>query len=306
MAERPQLISSEEIAGAFSAACTAELRALKPGNVHVFAGGHDMDVQQFENSAKAAASHIANPQLRLGARIKGAIDASLEAAGCNTNLGIVLLCAPLAAAFERTTEAGAVQGELAQLLHASDRQDAIDVFAAIRKANPGGLGRPARGDVAADGPQLDLLEAMQLASGFDRIAFAYVTDFEHIFAHHLPVLARAQKNAGADTPATDPGVITTLFMQMLQDFPDSHIGRKFGAAEAARVQERARALSPHWAPLPGGTAAHRALLDFDQELKAEGLNPGTTADFVVATVFAGLLTAALPHTKGLKPLALGP
>ena len=39
----------------FLAACRAELDALKPGNVHVHAGGHGMEVAQFEAAPPAAA-----------------------------------------------------------------------------------------------------------------------------------------------------------------------------------------------------------------------------------------------------------
>ncbi|MFV0367167.1 MAG: triphosphoribosyl-dephospho-CoA synthase, partial [Hyphomicrobiaceae bacterium] len=95
----------EEISVAFRDACLAELSALKPGNVHVHAAGHDMDVQHFKTAAQAAAPFIANLDLSLGERIEAAVAASMEAAGCNTNLGIILLCAPLAAAALRNDPA---------------------------------------------------------------------------------------------------------------------------------------------------------------------------------------------------------
>ncbi len=57
-------------------------------------------VEQFISSAEASAQHIADPKpTGLGQRILKAISAThQEAVGCNTNLGIVLLCAPLAQA----------------------------------------------------------------------------------------------------------------------------------------------------------------------------------------------------------------
>ena len=42
---------SQRLADAFKAACMAELEALKPGNVHIFADGHGMTVQDFMASA---------------------------------------------------------------------------------------------------------------------------------------------------------------------------------------------------------------------------------------------------------------
>src|SRR5262249_36316571 len=88
------------IARAFEEACRDELDAPKPGNVHVFADGHHMTVTDFERSAAAATRPLAATGQRVGARILGAVEASFEAVKSNTNLGIILLCVPLAAAAE--------------------------------------------------------------------------------------------------------------------------------------------------------------------------------------------------------------
>ena len=60
------------------------------------AGAWDGRLRNFEEAAAAAAPFIADPSLKIGARIRRAVEASFAAAGCNTNLGILLLCAPLA------------------------------------------------------------------------------------------------------------------------------------------------------------------------------------------------------------------
>src|SRR4051794_10997144 len=143
------------IADAYRAACRAELRALKPGNVHVFADGHRMTVRDFEVSAEVSAPSLARPGARVGARVRGAIEATSAAVARNTNLGIVLLCAPVAAAAEAGRD---LRRGLAALPEHLDRQDAADVFAAIRLANPAGLGRAERFDVA-DAPAVDLRAA---------------------------------------------------------------------------------------------------------------------------------------------------
>lgn len=89
-----------DIAEAYVSACHDELRALKPGNVHDFADGHRMAVAQFETSAAASAGPLTSPGASVGERILGAIEATRAAVGVNTNLGIVLLSAPLAMAAE--------------------------------------------------------------------------------------------------------------------------------------------------------------------------------------------------------------
>ena len=60
-----------------------------------------MTVADFLASADAAAPPLAAPGAAVGARILAAVAATRAAVGQNTNLGIVLLCAPLAAAAER-------------------------------------------------------------------------------------------------------------------------------------------------------------------------------------------------------------
>ncbi len=105
---------ARRIAAAFEAACRDELDAPKPGNVHLFASGHRMTAQQFVDSAAAASGPLAMPGMRVGWRIWTAVEATSAAVGTNTNLGIVLLCAPLAAAAER--HAADLRGALADVL----------------------------------------------------------------------------------------------------------------------------------------------------------------------------------------------
>src|SRR5215468_5609908 len=116
---RSERVTPQEIvAEAFIAACRDELEALKPGNVHVFAPGHRMTTAQFIKSAAAAAGPLCEPSTRVGARIRGAVEATLRAVGTNTNLGIILLCAPLAAAVEAASPD--LRAGVAQVLESLD------------------------------------------------------------------------------------------------------------------------------------------------------------------------------------------
>jgi triphosphoribosyl-dephospho-CoA synthase len=278
------VLSREQIQHAFVAACHAELNALKPGNVHKFASGHGMEITHFERAAAAAAPFIADPNLTVGKRILKATEASFAATGVNTNLGIVLLCVPLAKAAAETDVGTGLRRRLAVILSMLTEDDADDAFAAIRLANPAGLGKVEKGDVTHSNARMTLIEAMHLAANRDRIANAYVTAFEDIFDFALPALDDARQLAERDDLA-----VTTLHMALMSEFPDSHIVRKFGAAAARDVREEAQALSPHWKPV----VTHKSfnfLLNFDSGLKARGLNPGTTADFVVATLFTSDLS----------------
>jgi len=271
----------EEISAAFLSACRAELDALKPGNVHRYAAGHGMEVVHFEKAAAAAAPPIADSSLSVGQRILRATQASVAATGLNVNLGIVLLCAPLAKAAAETTIAVGFRRRLDVVLSELDQRDAEDAFAAIRLANPAGLGEVEAGDVHSCPGQLTLIAAMHLAAERDRIANAYVTAYADVFDFALPVLRDARlASAAAPTLA-----VTTLHMALLAEFPDTHIIRKFGVETAGAVRREALALRQHWTPV-ATAKSNSELADFDTILKRQGLNPGTTADFVVATLFA--------------------
>ena len=88
----------QRIADAYRAACLAELAALKPGNVHRFADGHGMTVADFAASAEASAPTLAAAGAGVGERVLRSVEATRQAVGMNTNLGILLLAVPLAAA----------------------------------------------------------------------------------------------------------------------------------------------------------------------------------------------------------------
>ena len=79
---------------------------------------------------------------------------------------------------------------------------------------------------------------MALAADRDRIARAYVTDLEEIFAFGLPTLERHPPASGRRGLA-----VTTLHMAYLAQYPDSHIARKFGPEAAGAVRREAASAS---------------------------------------------------------------
>jgi triphosphoribosyl-dephospho-CoA synthase len=270
------------VAAAYIEACLAELDAPKPGNVHRFAPGHRMEVEDFVRSAEASAAPIASRGARVGTRVRAAVDATLKAVGQNTNLGIILLCAPLAAAAEARD--APLRPALARVLDGLDLSDAADVFSAIAAANPGGLGRAPRHDVNAP-PIVTLREAMAEAAGRDRIARQYVTSYEDIFSLGLPALAAARRRHIDARWST-----LAVYLTFLAALPDTHIGRKFDAATAEAVRREAADWRDAFAAARDPDELHDSLLDWDAALKSRGINPGTSADLTVATVFASNLS----------------
>ena len=253
---------------------------MKPGNVHVYADGHGMTVSDFEQSADVSAPVMSEPGLSVGARIHEAIRRTNDAVACNTNLGIVLLCAPLASAAFAADVTGDLRSALHTVLASLSIEDAEQAFAAIRLASPAGLGESAEQDVRSR-PTMTLREAMALARERDRIAAQYVSDYHDVFSLGVPRLARAWARWG------DPHwAATSAYLGFLSSFPDSHVARKYGAATAAALQQRALPHDQSLLGLDAPESAREGLVTLDPELKARNLNPGTSADLTVASLFA--------------------
>lgn len=277
-------LTSQEVAQAFVDACLAELDALKPGNVHRFSDDPRMSLADFETSACVAAPALAMPMISAGVRIRLSVEATLDIVGHNTNLGIILLAAPLAVA-ALDGGAGDLRRRLAKVLARLDIEDAREAYAAIRRAEPGGLGNVPQHDVGRD-PEVSLLEAMAAAEGRDRIAWNYTHDFADIFDLGLPRFQRAMERWQSPPFAT-----SFVYLGFISAIPDTLIERKFGTAKAVEVREEAKALEARLRSSEDPQALEPELTELDRSLKTRGLNPGTSADLTVATLFAASLQA---------------
>jgi triphosphoribosyl-dephospho-CoA synthase len=272
-----------DVAAAGQIACLLEVGAPKPGNVSPGRHFHDTRYEDFLASAIAIGPALAAAgDQPLGATILAAVQATARWARSNTNLGIILLLAPLArAALLRGEEP--LRSRLSAVLAETTVADAAMVYAAIRQARPGGLGASASEDVAA-APTVALTAAMALAAERDSVAREYATDFTVTFDVGTPALREARR-AGLDW--SDAAV--ECYLRILAAVPDTHIARKLGREEAEAISGRARAVAA-----AGGVrteAGRRELLAFDAELRGptNARNPGTTADLTCAALFVVIL-----------------
>ena len=308
--ERP--LTATDIAAAAQVACLLEVSAPKPGNVSPGRHFADLRYEDFLVSAVAIGEPLAGAGTRpLGATIRLAIEATARWTRTNTNLGIVLLLAPLAKAalngvgghLMRTPAEDAARvsslndprphfdfrNAVARVLDETDVQDARDVYAAIRLASPGGLGRVESQDASAD-PTVSLLDAMRLAAHRDGVAREYATAFETTFGIGVPVLEQARR----DGLPWDDAVVET-FLKLLAHAPDTHIARRGGDAVAKAASDEARR-----ALEAGGVrsaAGRRAIEEMERTIrtatsesgKPNVSNPGTSADLTAAAIFVVLL-----------------
>lgn len=275
-------MTGEEIAAAAQLACLLEVSAPKPGNVSPERHFHDTRYEDFLASAVAIGPAFAEAGARpLGATIRAAVEATARWSRANTNLGIVLLLAPLARAAAR--EGGDLRSRVGAVLDETTVADAADAYAAIRRAQPGGLGAAEAEDVRA-APTVTLREAMALAAGRDTVAREYTTRFAVTFEVGAPALSDARRRGLTWSEAT-----VECFLAVLAAVPDTHIARKLGRAESERLSTRAKEIVS-----AGGTASapgRAALAALDAELRdpRNTRNPGTTADLTCAALFVVIL-----------------
>ena len=260
-------------------ACLLEVSAAKPGNITPTNDFSDTTYTDMVRSALALGPVFARPRARrrrVGELIADGVAATAEVARANTNLGIVLLYAPLVRAEVSRRADETLRSAVERILARLDVDDASAAFAAIAQASPGGLGDAPEHDVK--GPALvSLREAMAAAAERDSIASEYATGYAIVFDTGLPLLDDALRDGLSTLDA-----IVSLHVGLLASHPDSLIARKTGTAAALAVTTWAREVRE-------GT---RSLADFDASLRSRDnrLNPGTTADLVAGTLLAALLS----------------
>jgi triphosphoribosyl-dephospho-CoA synthase len=205
----------------------------------------------------------------------------------NTNLGIVLLFAPLARA-ALSPGAGGLRENLGRVLRCLTIEDARAAYGAIRLASPGGLEATVQHDVRTE-PAVTLRQAMASAVERDSIAAEYLSDYAITFERGLPAL-----RANLAKEITSDQAVLQTYLELLADIPDTLIRRKQGTAAARSVSDQAaRVIAEGGVFAPSG---RQAIDELDARLRAapeNSLNPGTTADLIAATLFVALLEGVL-------------
>lgn len=261
-------------------ACMWEVLSRKMGNVHPRARFRNTHYLHFLQSAAAIATVFNDLQPRsVGELILDSVRATQYSVKQNTNLGIILLLAPLVCAGS--------PDRINHVLQGLTVDDTRLVYQAIREAQPGGLGESSEQDVH-DEPTVTLRKAMGIAAERDLIALQYQNGFSEV----LELGVNTLENGFALFQSVEAAIIHSQ-MYWLANHPDSLIIRKCGQGSALEVQQLAAAMLNR-----GGLQTPEGLRDgrnLDAYLRSDGhrLNPGTTADLITASLFVALQTGKL-------------
>ncbi len=258
------------------AACILECSAPKAGNVHQGRDFADATFADFVASAEAIVPAMSAARANgVGWAVLESVKSTRAAVGKNTNLGIILLLAPLAAVDPLRLD---IQHGVLDVLDRLSIEDCKLAYEAIRLANPGGLGSSAKQDVQ-NVPDVNLLEAMKLASERDLVAYEYANGYRNVFGLACPgIMSRLERFGSIEL------AIVGAHLELMARLPDSLIARKRGVAEAQSASLKAeRVLELGWP----NSNANEAFEAFDLWLRSEGSsrNPGATADLIASALY---------------------
>lgn len=305
--ERPEEDFNWSIAWAAQTACILEADAPKVGNVNRYHDFFDCGLEDFHFSALALGRIFGRVGRQgVGETVFQAVSATRQYVDTNTNLGIVLLLAPLGLAWSRIRSGAPSRNpgeasfwislwreELGRVLGELTIEDTRQVYRAIRRAAPSGMGEVAEYDVfQEEAPQVTLGEAMRLAAHRDLIAGQYQNNFRQVLDVGYPLLSRLLEEGMPLLLA-----IAQTHLYLLSQYPDSLIARKMGPKWSKEVQKRAGIVWEQggWSTGAGEKQAER--LDRWLRKKSHALNPGATADLSAAVIFVLLLAHDFPRGR---------
>lgn len=279
----------------------------KPGNVD---RNHDYEDTRFEHFLASAVS--IHPVMENAAKSKTGVGSLIHSAvresarwqnGGNTHFGAFILLVPLAMAagdilhkkHEFTIE------ELVSCAHdivkKTNVQDAIEFYRSFETAkvrvNPvdefdlqdsSSLG-------SLDEENTTLYDLMEISRSYDLIADEWVSGFERCANCGETIINFMGSTNKFGEPKLDVNdVVVYAFLKILSENRDTFIQTKFDETTADYVSGRARDILLEFKPQRTGFDAVRlAVEEFDDELLSKGINPGSTADIVIAGLFIALL-----------------
>ena len=269
--------SLDDLKSAYLFSCKKDIELIKPGNVNLLSSHKDTKAQDYLDSAILSSEELFNQNYSLGKRILESVNVTRSQVNVNTNLGIILLCAPVIQSYIDFNNLDLREG-IKKTLSTTSIKDTHDLCAAINISSPGGLGDSDMYDTASY-PNASIKQIMDYSQEYDRISYQYSHNFSDIFDFIIPKLEFLnQRYESLDIS------LSLLFIEILAKIPDSHISRKFGDKIAKKTSNNAHDLLKILDREHDPDYLAKALNNLDYEYKKKGINPGTTADLLVASL----------------------
>ncbi len=313
------MISVDDIAASIQLAMAFEVSGYpKPGNVDRLHDYEDTYFEHFIASAIGMGSVLRDTAQRgkdvkegkirhidseVGLFMKKAVEASNRwQHGGNTHLGTIILVIPIALGAgyisdEENIDAIKLRKSISEFLKNTTPQDTLNLYDAIRLANPAGLGKTNKYDVTEDSGKAEvikdnitMLDIFRFSASYDNISKEWVNNFEVTFELGYPKFIQYYEETKNINIAT-----VHTFLEILSKYPDTLIARRAGELWSARASEMATEVLENGGLLR--EKGRKLLEEMDKSLRGKEnhlLNPGTTADFVASSISVACILGFRP------------
>jgi triphosphoribosyl-dephospho-CoA synthase len=278
------MYDSNFIAGCAQLAMLLEVSANpKPGNVDREHDYKNLRYEHFLGSAvgtyavfKKAASL---QEYTIGGLMLEAVDASSTwQMGGNAHFGAILLLVPLCVAASISSDIEGVKKNVREVVKKTTVFDALQFYRAFSRVNVR-VGKSEILDVwdpssldAIESENLTLFNIMEISTPNDTLAREWIEGFPLTFRGAQILLKRFESEHSLNDS------IVYTFLSLLGEIPDTLIAKKFGKKIANEVSSMSKQA------LVSGKVA-----EFDEYLLDKNINPGTTADIIIGSLFITLL-----------------
>lgn len=259
----------------------------KPGNVDRDHNYADTRFEHFLTSAVGmypVLEKAANSSSGIGSLIREAVkESSLWQRGGNTHFGALILLIPLVMAAGRCENIDCLKAQVQKIVKASTVEDAVEFYRAFTEArvhvkHVDDLDLSDAESISKIQDRgLTLFNLMEISSSYDMIAEEWVAGFQKTFDCASSIRDKIGKYGINDA-------VVLAFIELLSANKDTFIQTKFDSKKAEEVSMRASGI-----PLIGDIEdIKKRIRSFDEQLLREGINPGSTADMIIAGLFISL------------------
>jgi triphosphoribosyl-dephospho-CoA synthase len=240
--------------------------------------------------AKEINHSISFKESNLGKYILQAVKETDNWVANNTNLGIIMLITPIAMSAAISNNLDELRENINNFVYFSTVIDAIALYEAISIAEAGGMGEQSEADVTSSEASQELIEknlniydVLNISSSWDSLAKELTTKMPVTFDIGFPTYSKF-KNEYSINLAT---VIT--FLTILSQVPDTLISRKYGDDKANEVSSLAMDVLGFKDMNDDMIEFKKKLIEFDDYMFENKLNPGTTADLTASSIMVSYL-----------------
>lgn len=261
----------------------------KPGNVD---RTHDRGNTRYEHFL--ASSVAVYPVLReasmvekgMGKLIRRAVEESMKwQNGGNVHFGSILLIIPLVMAAGISKGYEEIKKKAKEFVLNSSVEDAIELYKAFSRAKVkvkevkelSVLDKNSLQEIREK--RLTFYDILTLSASYDLISKELVEGFEKSFRY-----AEIIKDFVKRSNMSINDAIVCAFLTLLSEEEDTFVKMEFGSKKSKYVMDRAKNLIEK-----GYNSNRKEVEELDKELLKAGINPGTTADIIVAALFLAII-----------------